>query len=294
MNTTPKEFNHVCETHKKIIYHSKLNRKLVWLATKHQDLHFHQSNYLTMNFFGWTLAHPSSRIILLGITSQSLNEKMDLFLEWFFAIHDGQVQALICHRWQTLNKNNELNMMQFTSHFESQGWGPWWPNPKWEPSPILGLVNSWHPMSLLAYLLSKSFSFTAIPFPTMFMSLDLPGTQNKVIANEWHVLARITFSPKQDHPWTHLLLDSIDSLMNVFSSGHPLSTRPMCPSSSLSNIFSLIIVHYQRHISFPAHSFSSLIFSSKKVLFLKHILSFTPFPPQRTVFFWGPHLLRTS
>ncbi len=228
-------------------------------------------------------------------------------------------------------------MMQFTSHFDSQGWGPWWPNPKWEPSPILGLVNSWppplpktkphpvfllthlllkfcfffvpqKPMSLLAYLLSKSFSFTPIPSPTMFMSLDLPGTQNKVIANEWHVLARITFSPKQDHPWTHLLLDSIDSLMNVFSSshplstlmnvfssGHPLSTRPMCPSSSLSNIFSLIIVHYQRHIFFPAHSFSSLIFSSKKVLFLKHILSFTPFPPQRTLFFfWGPHLLRNQ
>jgi hypothetical protein len=73
-----------------------------------------------MNFFGWTLAHLSSHIILLG-PPKVLNENIDLFLELFFAIHDDQVQALICHRWQTLNKSNELNMMQFTSHFDNQG-----------------------------------------------------------------------------------------------------------------------------------------------------------------------------
>lgn len=162
-------------------------------------------------------------------------------------------------------------MMQCTSHFDNKGWGPWHPNPEWEPSPLLGLVNSWAPrsppppkphlvflqthllrkfgfffvpqksISFLAYLLSKSLSFTPILFPTMFMSLDLPRTQNEVIVNKWHVLAKITFSPKQDHLWTHPLLDSIFSLVNIFSSCHPLSTRPMCPSSSLSNIFSLDI-----------------------------------------------------
>jgi hypothetical protein len=71
MNKAPPKNSAIYWKPIKRLYHSKLNIKACLTPKKIQDLYFDQSNYLTMNFFGWT-ATQVRNVMLLGTISQNL------------------------------------------------------------------------------------------------------------------------------------------------------------------------------------------------------------------------------
>jgi hypothetical protein len=93
MNKAPPKNSAIYWKPIKRLYHSKLNIKACLTPKKKiQDLYFEQSNYLTMNFFGWTATHVRS-VLLLGTIShkKKKKEKKRKKKEKFVvcAIHDG-------------------------------------------------------------------------------------------------------------------------------------------------------------------------------------------------------------